>query len=370
MKSMVQHLVWLCLLLGWSVAGADPLAPQIESVEAWPQADLLFRRDPRWLGGDGAYSLDLGGGRVLWLFGDSFVVPRAGVGRAQAAIVRNSVAIQQGYDPSTASLTFGWGAKGGEPASFFPDREDGVFYWPGHAILLDRTLLVFLMKVRSAKNELGFETCGWDAMAISNPADPPEQWRMRLMECEQNDFGVLVGSATIMRQGEDLYALSAQEPGHSIYAVRWPVAQALAGNLTDPSWWSVVQDQPGKWVPQSQLSAKPSPLFTGGAVELTVHRDPRLQRWISIQTEGFGAADLAMRSAAELTGPWTPLQKIYHPPESNDKRLMIYAGKCHPEQLGADWVLTYVANSFSFEHLLATPEIYYPHFLRVRLKRP
>ena len=41
--------------------------------EAWPDGDGLFRRDPRWRGGDVASSLDLGQDRVLWLFGDSFV---------------------------------------------------------------------------------------------------------------------------------------------------------------------------------------------------------------------------------------------------------------------------------------------------------
>ena len=35
---------------------------------------MLFGRGrPRWLGGDGAYSIDLGGDRTLWLFGDSFI---------------------------------------------------------------------------------------------------------------------------------------------------------------------------------------------------------------------------------------------------------------------------------------------------------
>lgn len=32
---------------------------------AWPEADKLFHSDPRWLGADGAFSIDLGGGRVV-----------------------------------------------------------------------------------------------------------------------------------------------------------------------------------------------------------------------------------------------------------------------------------------------------------------
>ena len=41
--------------------------------EPWPEADELFRSDPHWLGSDDAYSIDLGDGRVLWLFGDTFI---------------------------------------------------------------------------------------------------------------------------------------------------------------------------------------------------------------------------------------------------------------------------------------------------------
>ncbi|HZA02118.1 MAG TPA: hypothetical protein VE665_07540 [Hyphomicrobiaceae bacterium] len=34
---------------------------------------MLFYRDPRWRGGDDAYSIRLGGDSVLWLFGNSFI---------------------------------------------------------------------------------------------------------------------------------------------------------------------------------------------------------------------------------------------------------------------------------------------------------
>ena len=43
------------------------------SVSTWPEADTLFRQDPYWLGGDASASVDLGGGRILWLIGDSFI---------------------------------------------------------------------------------------------------------------------------------------------------------------------------------------------------------------------------------------------------------------------------------------------------------
>lgn len=77
----------------------------------WPEADLLFQRDQYWVGGDGAYSVDLGEGRVLWLFGDSWIDPRGMGSREGATMVSNSLALQNGYDPSQATAEFYWGQR-------------------------------------------------------------------------------------------------------------------------------------------------------------------------------------------------------------------------------------------------------------------
>ncbi|TFG37176.1 MAG: hypothetical protein E4H39_02645, partial [Syntrophobacterales bacterium] len=81
------------------------------TAEPWPEADRLLRSNDHWLGGDGASSIDLGKGKLLWLFGDSFVNQGTSGGRRDAAIIRNSIAIQEGYDPSAASVNFYWHTK-------------------------------------------------------------------------------------------------------------------------------------------------------------------------------------------------------------------------------------------------------------------
>ena len=50
-------------------ATESPDQPLRVTAVAWPEADAMFHRDPRWLGGDDAYSIDLGNGPrrlVLW----------------------------------------------------------------------------------------------------------------------------------------------------------------------------------------------------------------------------------------------------------------------------------------------------------------
>ena len=77
-----------------------PMATAGKTANPWPEADRIFHSDSRWLGSDGGFSIDLGNGRVLWTFGDTLVVKKAGDTRQTAAFVHNTVAIEAGYDPS------------------------------------------------------------------------------------------------------------------------------------------------------------------------------------------------------------------------------------------------------------------------------
>ena len=322
------------------------------STEAWPEADELFRSDPRWLGGDDAYSVDLGDERVLWLFADSWIATTATNVRDEAEMVRNSIAIQKGYDPSSASIRFYWQTVDEEPRSFFPES-NGVWYWPGDGIRLENSLLIFLMKIRSSDRGLGFEVFGSTVVLVDNPDEEPDMWNVLQLSPLENDFGVIVGSASVLRMDAYVYAFGSDERSraHDVYLVRWEADRAKVGDLSITEWWA---GEAEGWVDQELLHRKPVPVFSDGQTEFTVHYEPRLDRFLEVQTKGFGPAVLAMRSASGLTGPWSEIQTVYRPPEVTRPNAFIYAGKAHPELIGADLVMTYVVNSFQFEELLAT----------------
>lgn len=84
----------------------EPLLSDVIWAEPWPEADALFRTDLRWLGSDDAYSVDLGAGRTLWLFGDTFISRSPLNTRRIATMIRNSVGLQTGSNPSTALMEF------------------------------------------------------------------------------------------------------------------------------------------------------------------------------------------------------------------------------------------------------------------------
>jgi len=344
-------------------SGSASSHKQSYQASAWPEADQLFRRDPFWVGGDCASSVDLGDGRTLWLLGDTRVDPTGQHSRKSSMFIRNSVAIQTGYNPSKASIAFFWRKdETGQPASFFPEQGN-EWFWPGHGIRLGDCLLLFLGRFRGSDKGLGFEGYDWDAVMVNNPDQSPSNWSLTWLDSPANEIGVLVGSASVIQVGECVYAFGSREPvvPHPIYVVRWPTVEVRKGDLSGIQWWA---GKGAGWIRQADLKEAPEPVFYGGQTDLTVHYDGMAREFLCVQTVGFGPAVLALRKAPELTGPWTEPEIIYRPPEFSRPNIMIYAGKAHPQLKGADLVLTYTTNSsdlFEFSDSL----IYYPRFVRL-----
>jgi hypothetical protein len=78
------------------------------SIETLPQYDALFCRTTGWTGADAAYSVALGDSVTLWLFSDTWIGPVVDGRHNDATIINNSIALQRGKDPATASVEFLW----------------------------------------------------------------------------------------------------------------------------------------------------------------------------------------------------------------------------------------------------------------------
>jgi hypothetical protein len=356
----------VCLVVSRVAAAASPdiRSSQRLSELAWPEGDALFHQDARWLGADDAYSVDLGNERVLWLFADTFVATTPAHIRRESKMIRNTVAIERGYDPSKAMMKFYWRSADQSPMAFFPEGADG-WYWPGDGIRVGPVLLVFLMRVQGTAGGVGFVGVGWNAVLVSNPDAEPAAWRMDWLDCPQNPFGVVIGSAGVLRQGGYIYAFGSHEPAvHDIFVVRWPASAVLRGDLRTPEWWDVSESS---WIAQHDLQKKPQPVFRNGTTEFTVHFDPRAKAFVEIQSEGFDSAGIGMRMAPALTGPWSDLRSIYRPPEADLPGVFNYAAKAHPElsDRDGDLIVTYMTNATKFSRLVADGGLYYPRLVRI-----
>lgn len=352
--------------------GAPPDAmrgPVTGTGRAWPEADALFHRgDPRWLGADAAYSVDLGDGRILWMFGDTFVATSAALTRSEARIVRNTVAIQDGRDPVVASFAPVWRTDASAvPAPFFPGVGDR-WHWPGGGVRLpDGRLVIFLGVFRPTPGQgFGFAGDGWRLAIIDDPAGAPAGWTVRLVEPPAQAVPATVGVAAAL-VGDHVVALATGTGStRPTYLARWPVAALGAGQLDAVEWWDG-----GAWVAAAGLTGAPATAFPDGTSEASLHHDPALERWLVTASHGFGATTLAVREAPRLDGPWTAPVDVFTPAESGGTRPFVYAGKAHPELTAPGLAMTYVASSFTFADLFTAAgmrDLYWPRFALVTLE--
>lgn len=373
----------------------------------WPEADRLFRSDPLWRGADAAYSVPLSGDRTLWLFGDTFL----GTSRATARMVHNTIAIQQGSDPSVASLT---SHTGPDREPFFT-TEPGCWLWPMAGARTGAGIVVFFMQVRSARPDLPtvldawraegsltfFEVFGWTAVLIRNPDDPVGAWEVQPLTCPAVADRVMPGAGAVTSGGY-LYAYGWRD-GHALrpgrvftrvryrgylrprlaYLARWPEATVERG-LEQAEWWAG-----GHWSPDPAAAV---PVVEGPATEFTVHRDgegfvmvetspwltgvdgvpllrrlqllkrlPRTSR--ALVRLGLLTVSLSVRRAPAPQGPWGPPVRVLTPRVAKD--VLVYAGKGHPQLSGGGLVCTYAQIALKADRTLADESLYYPRFVRV-----
>jgi hypothetical protein len=339
---------------------AERLPSGTGAAKAWREADPLFRQDGRWRGGDAAYSIDLGDQRFLWLFGDSFVAHDRAVGRKNATIIRNSIAVQTGADPSRASVKFYWRVDHeGSPLSFFPERGN-QWLWPAHGILLDGELTLFLYRIVADHTEgsFGFRVAGWTAVRVTRLSEDPLSWDINELSVPDTGEATVVGAAAVQEDGY-VYAFaltgaSSQEIG----VLRWTNTNFKKGDLSVFEWWGGPEMG---WNPKT-----PATVIAEGVTEFSVSRLPGLPWWVQVQSRPVKAdGEIGVRYAQRLTGPWTKICTIYRPPESGQRYVFSYAGKAHPQLRGADVVVTYVANSIDFSRVVSDTDIYFPRFIKI-----
>jgi hypothetical protein len=356
---MQQMRAWVLML---AACGTSPA--ELRGVgERWTAADAMFHAEPRWLGGDGAYAIDLGEDRTLWLFGDSFIATSPVQVRTESTMVRNSVAVMTGRDPLTATMQFAW--RGEPPVSFFP--EDGAdWFWPADGVrIANGALVVFLARQRATPGDgLGFAGAGFRAVMVADPSGPPAAWQLAPVASRGAPYDPTASVACSTVDGEFLVALVTDGAAHRGRLARWPLVALAAADLSQPAWWTGTA-----WIAEPALAGTPAIVIDDGATECSLHQDPG-GPWIHVASRGFGATTIAIRTATRLEGPWSDPTDVFTPPESSAPHAFVYAGKAHPMIAGDGLVVTYADNSFAFSDLLdpaRATTLYWPHVAELTL---
>ncbi|MEJ5358104.1 MAG: DUF5005 domain-containing protein [Desulfobacterales bacterium] len=335
-----------------------------------PEYDEAFNRPAGWVGGDGAHSIALGEGAVLWTFGDSLVGEVRGGRREIAFFVRNAVALQRGKTPAAGALSFHFGrTPAGGPSDFFPAAGDGAWRWPFHGLREEDGLHLFLLSVQPAEGPeaFAFSPAASLLALIENPADPPEAWRMRFRELPWGTASRRFGQAVLAEGRHALVYGTLEEKDEAGFVARHLLlARAPRGRIADFSAWEFHDG--GGW---SAAVERARPLLTGVAAEFSVSPLAAHSGYVLVASEEGLSPRVLVRFAPRPEGPWGQAIPVYSCPEAGrDARIFCYAAKGHPALSASpeELVVTYVANATDDGLLASRPELYRPRFLRLLFK--
>ncbi len=305
-------------------------------------SSLSFYQTEGWTGGDGAYSVDLGRGRTLWLFGDTLVGQIEDGKRTRMDMIHNSFAIT-------------WA----DQKEFFlhelKPSEKGTYYWPSDGAMWNDRLWIFEKKVRNQPGGppgLDFEWMGEDLLEIKNPqADPPD-WKI-----ERHPAGPLhPGIACLVHEGQ-LYAYGLKD-GKSVL-IRYD--QDLEPEYFSATIGAVDSLSGQGW---SKDPSKAAVLFEQAASEMSVM--PFRDHFLAVYTRGGLGPEVVARTAPSPEGPWSEPVVLYRASETG---LLLYAGKAHRTLSGPDRLtISYCRNIGALEAHRERPEVYFPRFLEVKLR--
>jgi hypothetical protein len=259
-------------------------------------------------------------------------------------------------------MQFFWKMKGLEPAGFFA-RSGDSWFWPASGIMVGKRLLIFLMVIEKAENELGFDVSGWKAVMIENPGEAPDRWKLTYLISPRKQ-NLIVGSGTPILENGFLHVFAADSQNRDVCLVRWPEKAALTGTLTAPQWWA--GDTQG-WVGPEDPGVQPRSVIENGQLEFTVEYSPERKAYLLVQTLSIMDPCLSFSTARSMTGPWSSQACFFVPQEKGVPGNLIYAGKSHPMLSGSERVFTYVVNSTREETLLKDLSIYFPVVLKGRI---
>ncbi len=360
MTPRTRHLCVLLCVCALTAGCAKKMkrSPYYDAMTAWAAADALFTGAHAWRGGDAAYSVDLGGGRILWLFGDSFVGEGPDDTRSHRKMVKNTIGIQEGVDPATATMRFHWDDQGPEPGPFFTGAGE-TWLWPGPGQRIDDAILLTFMQItKTGEGSFGFECVGSEARFLNNPDAAPGDWSFTPAPLPPTPAGVKFGTGAFFIEGAHVYAYVVVEPGsHDMYLARWTTTDLAMMDLSEASWWTG-----DTW---SSDPAQAVVIVGDVQTELSVTRGPDEKLWM-IAVKGFGKADIVVRTAAAPEGPWSKPAILSHPPESDRKGdVLVYSAKAYPHDPSQGFALTYCTNHLDFWTMAGDMSLYFPRFVRL-----
>lgn len=351
------------------------------------QAGAGFKYQQGWLGADDAYSIPIGDGRSLWVFGDTFIAPSEGAPRSASSLfIRNSIGITTCASAGKCAIDYFWGHKDGKPDSFFRAPVATDWLWPMDGFVQDGVLYIGMMQMHAdGKGAFGFAITGTLLASVANYTAPPDQWKVNYQDLNKGG-DALPGVSIVVRQGPKGNPDPGDADGAS-YAYFFTLVQGhLAGdqhltltripldklsNSARPASkaWEYLRHD-GAWVAWNgadvALPKDNAILLAPGATEMTVRYHEPTKKWLAVYPMAFDKWAHYSLSSSLVKG-WSPAKPLYEYPEMQPtnpnyaEHVFCYALKEHPEFEQSDKMMfTYACNSTDEKEVLANPNLYRP----------
>jgi hypothetical protein len=351
-------------------------------------AKMSFPFQQGWLGADSAYSIPLGGGRDLWLFGDTFVGSRTANTRQQkTGMPRNSVGIARCIS-GQCSLHYYWQKMYTKtPTSFFDTRTTD-WYWPMDGFVWNGKLYITLMQMHAqGSGAFGFDFSGVVLVTIPNYTASPDQWKITYQTIVTG-AAAIPGTSIVVAQGANGNPYPADPNGkkyayfftygatgnktHFTALTRLPLANLAQAAQSAGHWQYLAASGWTAWTTPTALPANTTHVMDVGPTEFTVRYHPaptgQSGSWLAVMPSTVYFDKRGVYSVSKsLNGPWSQPETLYAYPEMQSSNpnytpnVFCYADKEHPElESPGSLTFTYACNSTVVDEVLKNMKLYHP----------
>ncbi len=359
-----------------------------------PSWEAVFQRTDGWTGADGINTADLLDGRILWIFGDTWIGDiRKGRHALNSELVNNTLAVHEKPDagkwmpPDPGAVRFFWEQTGQKIQAWIrPDSGSGSgWYWPaGNGLMVkdvfEKFRLLFFMgqlaQSPGSDEMWAFYRRGNALVIVDNPGEDVPEWRIQrvsipahLSRGEKIGWGAALLSVPDSGQARDGYLYIYGIDESDLRNKKLILARSPTGRVEDTGAWQAYHGN-GIW---GSFASGCYPIAEHLASELSV--EPVVVgdtlRFVMVHSEdGFGS-HILMRTARNPEGPWSKPFIVYQVEDiQKDDSLVTYAAKSHAciSRTG-ELLISYVINAIDLDRVIQNADLYRPRFIRVSLSR-
>ncbi len=307
-----------------------------------------------WTGADGALSVLLPDGRVVWDFSDTFL------GRVNSdnsrppgqPFINNSMIVQD----SGALVQTLHGGTAQSPTSLIIPADQDAWYWVGDMTVEGDRLRVFVMEfMRTGPGPFDFQ---WVGNAIASFVLP--DLTLEDVVPTHGENNVMYGAA-LLEDGGYTYIYGTEDVSGTEKYLH--IARATSGNVLGA--WEFYTGT--GWSSDPTASAR---LLRGVGNGFGVAKVGNRFALFTMDSLVPFSAELLMYSSNNPEGPFANRTHVYSTPESRNG-LFTYDAHVHPEFTDAQGrlLVSYDVNTFDVSKLLSNVDSYRPRFIRVQIGR-